>query len=66
MNVIGLVFFTNAIIPLLEAGQEKKVVNITSMLGDLKYTEKNPNLHFASYSATKAAVTMANAKFDLE
>ncbi|KAH8691239.1 hypothetical protein BGW36DRAFT_410970 [Talaromyces proteolyticus] len=66
VNVIGPVFFTNAIIPLLEKGQEKKVVNIASMLGDLQYTEKNPNLHFASYSATKAAVTMVNAKFDIE
>ncbi|KAH7137863.1 short chain dehydrogenase [Dactylonectria macrodidyma] len=66
INVLGLVFFTIALIPLLEKGSEKKVVNVSSMLGDLNYTEKNPNLHFSSYSATKAAVTMANAKFHLE
>ncbi|KAH6975178.1 hypothetical protein BKA56DRAFT_733503 [Ilyonectria sp. MPI-CAGE-AT-0026] len=66
INVLGLVFFTIALIPLLEKGSEKKVVNVSSMLGDLDYTEKNPNLHFSSYSATKAAVTMANAKFHLE
>jgi NAD(P)-dependent dehydrogenase (short-subunit alcohol dehydrogenase family) len=64
--VIGLVFLTIALIPLLEKGREKKVVNITSMLGDLRYTEENPTLHFSSYSATKAAVTMANAKFHME
>jgi len=66
VNVIGLVFFTIALIPLLEKGSEKKVVNIASMLGDLTFTEKTPSLHFSSYSATKAAVTMANAKFHLE
>ncbi|KAL7758416.1 hypothetical protein ACKLNR_010843 [Fusarium oxysporum f. sp. zingiberi] len=66
INVLGLVFFTIALIPLLEKGSEKKIVNVSSMLGDLTYTEKNPNLHFSSYSATKAAVTMANAKFHLE
>ncbi|KAI5460611.1 hypothetical protein BGZ63DRAFT_358443 [Mariannaea sp. PMI_226] len=66
INVLGLVFFTIALIPLLEEGSEKKVVNVSSMLGDLTYTEKNPNLHFSSYSTTKAAVTMANTKFHLE
>jgi len=66
VNVIGLVFFNIALIPLLEKSNEKKVVNISSMLGDLEFTEKNPLLHFSSYSATKAAVTLANAKFHLE
>jgi len=66
VNVVGLVFFTIALIPLLEKSSEKRVVNVTSMLGDLRYTEENPTLHFSSYSATKAAVTMANAKFHLE
>src|ERR1700760_4225678 len=66
INVVGLVFFTIALIPLLKKSSEKKVINIASMLGDLEFTEKNPNLHFSSYSVTKAAVTMANAKFHLE
>ena len=64
--VVGLVFFTIALIPLLEKGKEKKVVDITSMLGDLEYTAKNPHLHFSSYATIKAAVTMANAKFHIE
>ena len=64
--MIGLVFFTIALIPLLEKSNDKKVINISSMLGDLTFTEKTPSLHFSSYSATKAAVTMANAKFHLE
>jgi len=66
VNVVGLVFFTIALIPLLEKSSEKKVVNTSSFLGDLTFTEKNPWLHFSSYSSTKAAVTMANAKFHLE
>jgi NAD(P)-dependent dehydrogenase (short-subunit alcohol dehydrogenase family) len=64
--VVGLVFFTIALIPLLEKSSEKKVVNISSMLGDLEFTLKNPALNFSSYSTTKAAVTLANAKFHLE
>lgn len=66
INVVGLVFFTVALIPLLENSTEKRVVNIASMLGDIEYSEKNPQLHFASYSTTKAAVTMANLKFHQE
>jgi NAD(P)-dependent dehydrogenase (short-subunit alcohol dehydrogenase family) len=66
INVTAQVFFTLALLPLLEKGQERKVVNVTSMLGDLTYGEANPQLQFASYSASKAAVTMANLKFHNE
>jgi NAD(P)-dependent dehydrogenase (short-subunit alcohol dehydrogenase family) len=53
-------------LPLLEKGSEKKVVNIASMLGDIGFTMANPGLNFASYSATKAGITMATAKFHNE
>lgn len=66
VNVLGLVFFTIALIPLLRNSTEKRIINVASMLGDLRYTDENPTLHFSSYSATKAAVTMANAKFHME
>jgi NAD(P)-dependent dehydrogenase (short-subunit alcohol dehydrogenase family) len=66
LNVTSVVFFTIALLNLLEAGKEKKVVNLASMLGDLTYTLANPDLHFASYAATKAALTMATAKFHNE
>jgi len=65
VNVVGLVFFTIALIPLLKNSSEKRIVNVSSMLGDLRYTAEN-EIHFSSYAATKAAVTMANAKFHLE
>ncbi|KAE9374849.1 NAD(P)-binding protein [Stipitochalara longipes BDJ] len=66
INVTAQVFFTLALLPLLEKGTEKKVVNVTSMLGDLTYSTENPHLNFASYSATKAGITMANLKFHNE
>ncbi|KAH0602174.1 hypothetical protein MHUMG1_01053 [Metarhizium humberi] len=64
--LINVVFFTIALLNLLEASKEKKVVNLASMLGDLSYTFANPDVHFASYAATKAALTMATAKFHNE
>ncbi|KAJ6443731.1 putative oxidoreductase [Purpureocillium lavendulum] len=66
VNVLGLVFFTIALVPLLEKGQEKKVVNLGSFLGDLDFARDKPDLHFSSYSVTKAAVDMANIKFHNE
>ena len=66
INVVGLVFFSIALIPLVEKSSEKRIVNITSMLGDITYHEKNPHLHFSSYAVTKAGVTMANLKFHHE
>jgi NAD(P)-dependent dehydrogenase (short-subunit alcohol dehydrogenase family) len=66
INVTAQVFFTLALLPLLEKGTEKKVVNVTSMLGDLIYSAENPHLQFASYSASKAGITMANLKFHNE
>ena len=65
VNVLGLVFFTNALIPLLEKGGEKKVVNVSSFLGDIPFAETAP-FHYSSYSTTKAAVNMANLKYHVE
>jgi NAD(P)-dependent dehydrogenase (short-subunit alcohol dehydrogenase family) len=66
INVTAQVFFTLALLPLLSNGTEKKVVNLASILGDIKYSEENPHLNFASYSVTKAGITMANLKFHNE
>lgn len=65
-NVTAQVFFTLSLLPLLQNGQEKKTVNIASMLGDLTYSRENPDLQFASYAASKAGITMANLKFHNE
>lgn len=66
INVTAQVFFMLALLPLLEKGKEKKVVNIASMLGDVNHSEDNPQVQFASYSVTKAGITMANLKFHNE
>ncbi|KAE8444328.1 hypothetical protein EG329_000638 [Mollisiaceae sp. DMI_Dod_QoI] len=66
VNVTGQVFITIALLPLLEKSKEKKVVNISSMLGDLGFSETHPDYNFASYSVTKAGITMATLKFHLE
>ncbi|KAJ2980325.1 hypothetical protein NQ176_g2710 [Zarea fungicola] len=66
LNVTSIVFFTIALLDQLEAGTDKKVINLASMLGDLTYTLANPSLHFASYSTTKAALTIATSKFHVE
>lgn len=66
VNVVSQVFLTIALIPLLSQSSEKRVVNVASMLGDIGYTLDNPHLNFASYSATKGAITIANAKFHNE
>jgi NAD(P)-dependent dehydrogenase (short-subunit alcohol dehydrogenase family) len=66
INVTAQVFFTLSLLPLLEKSQERKVVNVASMLGDLTYSRENPDLQFASYAATKAGITMANLKFHNE
>jgi len=59
--------FTTALLPLIEKSKEKKVINISSMLGDLGFTDKvEQKFHYSSYSVTKAAVTMANLKFHHE
>jgi len=60
INVTGQVFFTLALLPLMEKSEEKKVANIASMLGDLGFAESHPEYNFASYAASKTGITMAN------
>lgn len=66
VNVVGVVFLTIALLPLIEKSSEKRVVNVASMLGEISYHEKAPQLMYSSYSATKAALTMATLKFHHE
>ncbi|KAK4086701.1 hypothetical protein Purlil1_8866 [Purpureocillium lilacinum] len=66
INVLSLVFFTIALLPLLEHGEDKKVINLGSFLGDLDFALAKDDLHYSSYSVTKAAVNMANIKFHNE
>jgi NAD(P)-dependent dehydrogenase (short-subunit alcohol dehydrogenase family) len=65
VNLFGPVFFTNALIPQLLAGTEKKVVNLSSLGADRALHEKIA-AQLASYSASKAALATATLNFHLE
>lgn len=67
VNVVGPVFFTKALLPLLAKSSGKTVINISSFLGHTSFHEKTDGgVMYASYSATKAALDMANLKFHHE
>jgi NAD(P)-dependent dehydrogenase (short-subunit alcohol dehydrogenase family) len=55
-NVIGPVLLTQALAPLLEKGQQAKVLNLTSELGSIADAE---TFGTPSYSISKAALNMA-------
>lgn len=64
--MIGVVHTVNAFLPLLRAGTTKKVVTLSSGLGDLDLTLKSGFMGQFAYSVSKAAVNMMNAKYAAE
>ncbi|KAJ7492052.1 hypothetical protein FB451DRAFT_515276 [Mycena latifolia] len=61
VNTVGVVHSINAFLPLLRKGSVKKVVSISSGLGDIElavWTEGEP-----AYSISKAAMNMVSAKY---
>ncbi|KAF9649575.1 short-chain dehydrogenases/reductase [Thelephora ganbajun] len=65
-NVIGAALLINAFLSLLEKGPTKKVVTISSFVGDVDFVVKSGHPASASYSASKSAVNMVNAKYAAE
>lgn len=65
-NVIGAALLINAFLPLLEKGPTKKVATISSFVGDLGFIVNSGHPASASYSASKSAVNMVNAKYAAE
>ena len=65
-NVIGAVLVVNAFLPLLEKGATKKVVTISSSAADVDFIVKSGWSASASYSVSKSAVNMVNAKYAAE
>ncbi|OAX42087.1 NAD(P)-binding protein [Rhizopogon vinicolor AM-OR11-026] len=63
VNVVGVIHTINIFLPLLKNGKAKKVVTISSGVGDLDLTIGFEIATFAPYSISKAAVNMANAKY---
>jgi NAD(P)-dependent dehydrogenase (short-subunit alcohol dehydrogenase family) len=65
-NVVGNIHLFNLFMPLILKGSIKKVITISSGMGDTDLAAKY-NLHEAGpYSITKAAMNMAVAKFHAE
>ncbi|KAF7347321.1 NAD(P)-binding protein [Mycena venus] len=63
INTIGVVHSTNAFLPLLKNGSDKRVLILSSGLGDLDFTLAAETGAQASYSIAKAAVNMVVAKY---
>jgi len=63
VNVIGVVHTINVFLPLLKAGQTKKVIAISSGFGDLDVTLEGEFDNGVAYSISKAALNMAIGKY---
>ena len=67
LDTTGPVFFTKALLPLLEKGTKKQVVNISTFLASAGFHQSTDgNFGFVSYSVAKAALNFANLKFHLQ
>ncbi|KZV75689.1 NAD-P-binding protein [Peniophora sp. CONT] len=63
VNVLGVMWTTLAFIPLLRAGETKKIINISSSAGDLDFVQRIKSRTMVAYSCDKAGLNMLNAKF---
>ncbi|KAK4553124.1 hypothetical protein LTR86_009851 [Recurvomyces mirabilis] len=66
INVTGPHRVTSAFIPLLEAGAQKKVINVSSTMGSISWAEKYVKAPTPSYKISKAALHMLNKQYALE
>jgi len=62
-NVLGVIFTTNAFIPLLAQGQLKKVLTLSSGMGDPTFILDAEVEFSTAYSVSKTAVEMVNVKY---
>jgi len=65
-NVVGAVAATNAFLPLIEKGTQKKVINISSAAGDSEFIEKTEDATAVAYAVSKAALNLINMKYAVE
>ncbi|KAA1472251.1 NAD(P)-binding protein [Dentipellis sp. KUC8613] len=66
VNVVGVVHTINSFLPLIKKGSSKKVIVISSGVGDLDLTLASGHETSGPYSISKAAVNMAVAKYAAE
>lgn len=65
-NVASVHLVSAALIPLLEVGRLKKIVNISTSLGSLTQASKYAGSPAPSYKLTKAALNMLGVQYALE
>ncbi|KAJ7361039.1 hypothetical protein DFH08DRAFT_910972 [Mycena albidolilacea] len=65
-NTVGVVHSTNAFLPLLKNGSAKKILTLSSCLGDLDFTLAGEIEAQPSYSIAKAALNMVVAKYAVQ
>jgi len=65
-NVVGAALVTNAFLPLIEKGTQKKVINISSAVADSDVIEKSGFASAVPYGISKAALNFINTKYAVE
>jgi NAD(P)-dependent dehydrogenase (short-subunit alcohol dehydrogenase family) len=65
-NVLGAIFVTNTFLPLILKGKQKKIVHISSAMGDAEFVRKAGVTGAVGYSASKAMLNLVVAKFAVE
>jgi NAD(P)-dependent dehydrogenase (short-subunit alcohol dehydrogenase family) len=65
-GIYGTIFTTNAFIPLIENGKQKKIVNISSAMGYPDFVNQTDLAYAVPYSVSKAAMNMLVAKYAAE
>jgi NAD(P)-dependent dehydrogenase (short-subunit alcohol dehydrogenase family) len=63
---VGAIVVTNAFLPLIEKGTQKKVINISSAAGDSEFVEKSGYTTAVPYGISKAALNLVNTKYAVE
>ena len=63
---MGAVAVTNAFLPLIEKGTQKKVINISSAAGDSEFAEQFGYMTAVPYGISKAALNFINTKYAIE
>ena len=63
---MGAIAATNAFLPLIERGTQKKVINISSAAGDSEFVDKFGHVTSVPYGVSKAALNLINTKYAVE
>ncbi|KZO97979.1 4-dihydrotrisporin dehydrogenase [Calocera viscosa TUFC12733] len=67
-NITGPIIMTNALLPMLRRGAEKRIINISSGMGSLAYNEpgSEQTSSYSVLSVSKAGLNMATRKYAVE